>query len=250
MARELGHRIIPMVPALTPIEVKEDVSCLKGIREKAEVSLFKDGERIFREKGEIQFRADCVSGICFMNMSSALPKRNGDEEDPLSRCTISINFIPDFDPVSLMAFLKSKAADVHAKAEDLIETIVKEPVGREVLNRAGIDGKIPASSLDVKELLALVNALRSFRLTPCGRKGWKEAQVTSGGVDLDEIDMDTMESEIIRGLYFAGEVTDYDGPCGGFNLNNAWYTGIKAGRAMAGRLTAETENVQDKSDKT
>lgn len=250
MARKLGHGIIPMVPALTAIEVKEDISCLKGIREKAEVSLFKDGMRIFRERGEIQFRADSVSGICFMNMSSRLPRRNGDEEDPMARCMICINFVPDIDPAGLMAFLKSKASDIRVRAEDLTETLVKGDVGVEVIKRAGISGTIPASKLGIEDLLSIINGLRSFRLTPCGRKGWKEAQVTSGGVDLDEINMDTMESEIVRGLYFAGEVTDYDGPCGGFNLNNAWYTGIKAGRSMAGRLTAETQNVQDKSDKT
>ena len=66
-----------------------------------------------------------------------------------------------------------------------------------------------------------------------GRKGWKEAQVTKGGVSLSEICSFTMESLIVHGLYFAGEVLDYDGPCGGYNLNNAWVTGIKAGRAMA-----------------
>ena len=62
------------------------------------------------------------------------------------------------------------------------------------------------------------------------------AQCTSGGVTLDEINMDTMESKIHRGLYFAGEVIDYDGPCGGYNLQNAWETGIKAGKAMADDL--------------
>jgi predicted flavoprotein YhiN len=66
-----------------------------------------------------------------------------------------------------------------------------------------------------------------------GTKGWKEAQVTSGGVSLDEVDSATMESKLVRGLFFAGEVLDYDGACGGFNLNWAFNTGMKAGRAAA-----------------
>ena len=66
-----------------------------------------------------------------------------------------------------------------------------------------------------------------------GTKGWKIAQCTAGGVLLDEIHSKTMESKIVDGLYFAGEVLDYDGPCGGYNLQNAWETGIIAGKAMA-----------------
>jgi predicted flavoprotein YhiN len=69
-----------------------------------------------------------------------------------------------------------------------------------------------------------------------GTKGWKVAQCTSGGVLLEQIDSVTMESKLIEGLYFAGEVTDYDGPCGGYNLQYAWETGIKAGKAMANDL--------------
>ena len=66
-----------------------------------------------------------------------------------------------------------------------------------------------------------------------GTKGWDEAQVTRGGVALDQIRMDTMESTQIKGLYFAGEVTDYNGPCGGYNLHYAWLSGIRAGKDMA-----------------
>ena len=65
-----------------------------------------------------------------------------------------------------------------------------------------------------------------------GIKGWRDAQATFGGVALDEINMDTMESRLVPGLYFAGEIIDAQGPCGGFNLQNAWETGIKAARGI------------------
>jgi hypothetical protein len=77
----------------------------------------------------------------------------------------------------------------------------------------------------------IANAIKSFSFPVSGTKGWKEAQVMSGGVVLSEIDDNTMESKLIPGLYFAGEVLDYDGLCGGYNLNNAWITGIRAGTA-------------------
>ncbi len=72
-----------------------------------------------------------------------------------------------------------------------------------------------------------------YRLHPTGLRGWKEAQITCGGVDLSEVDNKTMESKIVPGLYFSGEILNYQGPCGGFNLNNAWLTGIKAGHGLA-----------------
>ena len=65
-----------------------------------------------------------------------------------------------------------------------------------------------------------------------GAKGWKYAQCTAGGVSLDEVDPETMESKLVPGLYFSGEVLDYDGPCGGYNLYHAWTTGLAAGKAM------------------
>ena len=68
-----------------------------------------------------------------------------------------------------------------------------------------------------------------------GLKGWNEAQVTAGGVSLAEVDPLTMESKIVPGLFFSGEVLDYDGPCGGYNLHHAWLTGIRAGKGMADR---------------
>ena len=73
----------------------------------------------------------------------------------------------------------------------------------------------------------------NYKLHPTGLRGWKEAQITCGGVSLNEVDHKTMESLIVSGLYFAGEVLDYQGPCGGYNLNNAWRTGIRAGHGLA-----------------
>ena len=73
-----------------------------------------------------------------------------------------------------------------------------------------------------------IKEIKNFKLPVLGVKGWKDAQCTAGGIDVEEINMETMESLRIQGLYFAGEVLDVQGPCGGFNLQNAWETGLKA----------------------
>ena len=85
--------------------------------------------------------------------------------------------------------------------------------------------------------------IKDWRLPVLAVKGWKNAQCTAGGVVTDEIDMDTMESKLVQSLYFAGEVTDIQGPCGGFNLQNAWETGIKAAKALN-----EWKKKQEKAD--
>ena len=89
-------------------------------------------------------------------------------------------------------------------------------------------------SVSYEEIAGFIaDVLSDLRLTVKGLKGWNEAQVTSGGVSLDEVDMNTMESKIVPGLFITGETLDYDGPCGGYNLHNAWLTGIKAGKGLA-----------------
>lgn len=229
MAKSFGHSVIPPVPGLTAVEVAESLGDLKGIRAKAEVSLLVGGQMVFREEGEVQFRDDSISGICVMNLSSKLPS----SREELSGCKILINFVPDFDTMQLKNFISLQAKTPGNTMLDLLETIVKKPLAMRILKDTSIDGNQSTQELKGAKLVNLLNGLRCFTLSPCGRKGWKEAQVTRGGVTLEEIDYETMESKLVRGLYFAGEVTDYDGPCGGFNLHNAWLTGIKAGKDMA-----------------
>lgn len=241
LARRLGHNVAPLVPSLTAVETEESLEGLKGLRMKAEVSLMQKGDIIFRERGEVQFREDCLSGICIMNMSAFLPVRrtadgreekDNDERQEKPECRIMINTVPDFTAAGLIAFLREKAS-MDVSVSELTETIVKKPAADYILKRLSMDGGKPASRLGMKDIIEIANGLRCLEFTPAGRKGWKEAQVTKGGVLLEEIDMKTMESRVISGLYFAGEVTDYDGPCGGYNLHNAWLGGIRAGRAMA-----------------
>ena len=115
--------------------------------------------------------------------------------------------------------------------------IVKYPLAEVIAARAGIEKGKKLSQLTEAEMGNLVENIKNFRIPVTGLKGWKEAQVTCGGVSMEEIDESTMESKILPGLYFSGEVTDYAGPCGGFNLHNAWRTGIIAGKGIAAKFT-------------
>lgn len=229
-ARKLGHRVSPLVPALTAVEVAENIRELKGVRAKAEVTLFESGNSAFRQLGEIQFREDSLSGICIMNMSSCLPVLARGEVDGgreagrdcqaaggssaetgAPACKIAINFAPDFTAAALLDFFKAEAKAEDNTVSDLLETLVKKPLEQRIIREAGLDGRSPAAQLSLQEILNIANKVRGLSFTPTGRKGWKEAQLTKGGVDLSEVDSRTMESKIAKGLYFAGEVLDYDG---------------------------------------
>ena len=205
IARTLGHTVTRVFPILTGIECRSkgvSFASLKGVRAKGTVILNKDGEPIVRDTGEIQFTEDGISGICVFNLTPHIKadKRENFAE-ALKRYTVTVDLAPDFTEEQLAG--RDSAFGV------LTEKLSAAFAGKEVAE------------------------IKNWELEITGIKGWRDAQATFGGVALDEIDMDTMESRLVPGLYFAGEIIDAQGPCGGFNLQNAWETGIKAAKAIA-----------------
>lgn len=235
-ARKLGHRVSRLAPGLTAVETEENLTALKGLRCKSKASLYKDNDLVMSQNGEVQFRKDSLSGICIMNLSSHIKLEDGEKaENGFSHYRISLNIVSDYSPSELMDLIGSAFEIKGISASDAIQTLAKKPLRDNVLRSAGIDPLSPAQNYagDKETILAVVNGLRNVNFRVKNLKGWNEAQVTAGGVSYDEINPVTMESLIVPGLYFSGEVLDYDGLCGGFNLHNAWLTGILAGKAMA-----------------
>ena len=199
-ARKLGHQVKTMIPVLTGIIPKDDISKLAGVRARASVTLLKKGKEVLTETGEVQFNAGYVSGICIMNLSRYLLIS---DDTGFNDYELVFDFVPDFE---------------------------KEEVEKMLAGGAIV-------SLVDQKLAGFLDDICEWKLTVDGAMGWKYAQVAKGGVVLDEIDEKTMESKLVPGLFFAGEVTDYDGKCGGYNLNNAWRGGLAAGYAMGKRCT-------------
>ena len=211
IARRLGHTVTRLALSLVPVQVTEDLAPLAGVRAKAITVLLRCGDVVAEEEGEVQFNKDCISGICIMNLSRLLvlnPEKSFAEA--FSEYELHLDLVPE----ELAAFLEKKPED------QMLQTLVRKKLGEYILQRSG----------SRKEAAHL---LKHLFFTVSGTKGWNDAQVTRGGVVLDEVNPETMESRLVPGLYFAGEILDYDGPCGGWNLHFAWQTGLKAGRAMA-----------------
>ena len=210
-AKSLGHSVTHLIPVLTGVETKEVFSDLAGVRQKGRITLKRNNEEIFSQYGEIQFTDYGISGICVFDMTRFL------EGKDYSKYEIVIDFVPEFSSDTLNLMMENK--------EDLC-SFVKAPLGRVLMKKSEEDA------------VDIIDETKSFRLHPNNLRGWDMAQVTRGGVPLSEINPETGESILVPGLFFSGEVMDIDYRCGGFNLQNAWTTGIKAGIAMGESITS------------
>lgn len=229
-ARTLGHHIKKTIPVLAAVETKKPNPELKGIRTSADLRLIKKDIEIARERGELQFTKDGLSGICVFNLSRFIKI---DDTTTFGDYSIAIDFLPNMSGEQVGEFLLERTKLDRLTGEDLLLSVLAKPLALELLNKCKVELKSRADQLSLKELAEISELLKGWNVQLSGVKGWKDAQCTAGGVPLEEIDLNTMESRITSGLYFSGEIIDFDGPCGGFNLQNAWETGIKAGRAMA-----------------
>ena len=205
--KSMGHTITKVYPILTGVEMSgADFASLKGIRARGEVTLLRDGRPLVGDTGEIQFTEEGLSGICVFNLTPYIQVEDGQSpKEAMEHYQISVDLAPDFSDEEFQA-LAEKAKE-RGKASGF--GLVTEKLARE----AG-------------------DNIKDWRLQVRGVKGWRDAQATFGGVVLDEIDMETMESNIVPGLYLVGEIINRQGPCGGYNLQNAWETGVKAAKAI------------------
>lgn len=230
MMRNLGHTVTAPVPVLTPVECKGDeCHLIGGTRAKGTVTLKeRDGEewkKTFEESGEIQFTSFGISGICVFNMTRYMRFKPGRGIDDFR---IEIDLCPERDLMKYIAGRKARTPELNVGW--LLTSVLKGKLAGYVLERIGIDAAKTNGELTEAECRAICEQVHTLEFRPTGVRGWKEAQCTSGGVALSELDEKTGESKLCPGLYITGELQDYDGPCGGYNLNHAWLTGSAAGR--------------------
>ena len=219
----LGHKMTARHPAITPLNTETGpIRGLKGQKVRGKATL-KDGEDIIRtESGEILFTEYGLSGICVMQLSRHV--------HGLKNPAIEIDMTPEMPESSLFA----RARNLESRPlEDFLNGLVARRVGINVLKYAGIsDLTRPAGDLSRKNLSAIYRALRHFTLKVESTCGFESAQVTMGGVDMRDVDPRTLMSKKTPGVYFAGEVCDVDGDCGGYNLHWAWASAMTAAKAI------------------
>ncbi|WP_455053479.1 aminoacetone oxidase family FAD-binding enzyme [Mogibacterium sp.] len=239
--RKLGHTVTRLVPSLAPIECSgADLSKLSGTRVRTEAKLFKNGEEIHRECGEVQFTKFGLSGICVFNLSKMMKFEPG---DTFSSFEIVLDLCREIDLGDVLKCAAERTGStsnesfVSEKLVEVFKTVFKEGVALEIIRQAGFkadEDSLVLSSEEARD--KLVASASALKFQPTGQKGWKEAQCTSGGVVESEVDQSSFESNLVKNLYIVGEVLDYDGFCGGYNLNHAFLSGKRAGAAVADRI--------------
>ncbi len=228
LAKMLGHRIIKPLPVLTYLKSKEGfLKELAGVRAGAKLSLFVDGVLVQTEEGELQLNKDNISGIPVFQFShaaiAALDRRR--------QVCVKVDFLPQINKDTILAMIEEKHAMMYSRlpASEVLATVVHKKVCGTVLRRAGISFEKKMGELSAKEIRRIAGLLKEFSVEINSYPGFEAAQATMGGVDTKEIDARTMMSEKVEGLYFAGEMLDIDGRCGGYNLQWAWSSGYVAG---------------------
>lgn len=224
LAKAFNHSIITPLPSLVQLKGNEKFfKNWSGIRTDVKVSLFINNTFIKSETGEIQLTDYGVSGICIFNISGEASKALNKNKN----VTIKINFMPFEDPKNK---LKTLNKNTHKKIGELLEGIIHYKLVDIILKKSNIQRNLLLDNLSSKEFDTLINNLTSFELKITSTHTFDHAQVCCGGIPLNEINENTLESLKVKKLYFTGEIIDIDGDCGGYNLGWAWISGIIAGK--------------------
>lgn len=233
LARAAGHTIVPIRPALVPLVTAGDIAPrLKGLGLRHVTARVLAGDRVRGEAfGEMLFTHFGVSGPIILALSRTVVDALGGTP----RVEIAIDLKPALDDGKLDERLRR---DIHDHGRRSYRSLLGGLVPRKLvpvsIDLTRIAPEKPVSQLSAAERARLRTWLKDFRLQVTGHRAWDEAIVTAGGVDTREVDPRTMESRIVTGLHFAGEVLDLDADTGGYNLQAAFSTGWIAGRAAAG----------------
>lgn len=230
LAEKLGHSLVPVVPALVQLRCREDFyKSIAGVRADALLTVnTKDGGFI-RERGELQLTDYGISGIPVFQISRVVNYILRKEKD----VEIRIDFLPDITGEDLRRLAAARTPLQKGRTVEAFFTgLLNKKLMLLFIRLAGLKAAEDAASADPGKLSAVYRLCKCFAVHACGSNSYENAQVCAGGVPLREV-TDQLESRKAPGIYFAGEILDVDGKCGGYNLQWAWCSGHIAGTAAA-----------------
>ena len=228
-----GHTVKPLRPALVPMNAKEEfVKDLQGLSLKnINVTFYQTGKRkaLYDEFGEMMFTHFGVTGPVILSASSVIGKKLKDDnlmmsidlKTALSREKLDERILRDFKE------------NINKDFRNSLDKLLPKSIIPVIISLSGIDQYKKVNEISKEERLKLLELIKNFRLTITSLRGMNEAIITSGGINVKEINPGTMESKIIRNLYICGEMIDVDALTGGYNLQIAWSTGNLAGRSAS-----------------
>ncbi len=228
-ARSVGHEVVKPVPSLVPLLVQEGyVRHLQGLSlRNIQFSIWDDKKCLYREFGELLFTHQGISGPVVLSASAAIGRRL--RESPL---TGKIDLKPALSEAQLDArILREFENNPQKQLKNVIGALYPASLTPVAIRLSGISPGKPVSTVSRQERQRLLEITKAFPMTIMGAGSFKEAIITKGGISVREIHPSTMESKLVSGLYFIGEVLDLDAMTGGFNLQIAWSTAWAAANA-------------------
>lgn len=228
VATGFGHTIVPPRPALVPLTVRDEwVGDLRGVTlPDVNLKVVENGQALAARRGSLLFAHFGLTGPAPLDVSRAV----SGHPDPAA-LALEVDLLPGEPEPAFDEFVRVETA---ANGRQLLAVVLAAKLPRRVCDRlvtlAGLPADRKAAALSRPDRQKIVAAAKRLRLAVRGTLGFEKAEVTAGGVSLDEVDSRTMQSKRVPGLYFAGEVLDLDGWIGGYNFQSAWSTGWLAGR--------------------
>lgn len=264
LARQLGHSLVPTVPALVQLKCREEyLKSVAGVRADAKLTVFRAGMPVAAERGELQLTEQGISGIPVFQLSRVVnyilagsgdsaamgqaserkrryrekvraeEKVKTEESAPGAGVEVRIDFLPDFTEEDFrLLCARRELLQGQRTVEEFFTGMLHKKLMLLFVRLAGLKTEEDIAVADRKKVAEVYRLCRDWRVHVVGNNGYDSAQVCAGGVPLDEV-TESLESRKVPGVYFAGEILDVDGKCGGYNLQWAWCSGYLAGCAAA-----------------
>lgn len=226
LLKKIGHSISPLYPGLCPLVLEKSCSQLSGLSlQNVSIKFLQNNKTIYKNRGDVLFAGKYITGPCILDASNVISPyytKGG--------VAIVLDIFPEKDEVLLKRkLLKLLEQDGKKSVKNILKSLVPERLVHVLLEEIEIDKEKSGIHLTKKEFNEIVYILKNFLLNSKHVLGFDGAMVTLGGVELKEIDSRTMKSRLFDNLYFAGEIIDLAGFCGGYNLQMCWSTGYVAG---------------------
>lgn len=225
----LGHSFSPIVPALCGFTCEGfDFKKVSGVRTEAEVKVFIKNKFVKSDKGELQLADYGISGIPVFQVSHDISLALYNK----LKCEVELDLFPAISEVDLFSELRQRF-NRNLSVADSFNGLLNQKLIDPLCSKAGVSSKIDAYRIGSKQIEQLVKVIKHLKVTAKKARDFEFAQVCAGGIKSEEIDIETLESKFIPDLYFAGEILDVDGICGGYNLQWAWSSGFVAGTSAS-----------------